>query len=139
AFSGCAGLESVSFPLAESIGYYAFYGCAGLESVSFPNVKIFGNGVFSSTVNTTLVITMGSTAPVVGINTFASITYPKTVTVKVPPTPTPTGYGSIPGVYSGSDNTQNWGNAFRGMGWDGTNYLTSSVNSNITLNIEFIE
>jgi hypothetical protein len=42
-----------------------------------------------------------------------------------------TGYGASP-VNTTADN---WGNAFRGKGWDGTDYLTGTVNSDINLTI----
>ena len=61
--------------------------------------------------------------------------YPITVTVQVPAGTT--SYGTVPATYSGSDSTPNWGNAFRGLGWDGTNYSSGTVNSDITLNIEY--
>jgi hypothetical protein len=70
---------------------------------------------------------------------FASITIPKTVSVLVPPGAT--GYAwfaDLPVTYSGSDSTYDWGNAFRGRGWDGTHFLTGLVNSNITLTIDYI-
>jgi hypothetical protein len=58
----------------------------------------------------------------------------KTVTVKVPASAT--GYGTLPATYSGSGSTQNWGNAFRGMGWSSSGgYDTGTVNSEITLTI----
>jgi hypothetical protein len=68
---------------------------------------------------------------------------PKTVTVKVPSGAA--GYGAIPGTYSGTDYTNNWGNAFRGIGWDGTSYLSDGYDAtyyidmgNITLHIQYI-
>ncbi|MDR0387854.1 MAG: hypothetical protein LBH57_07420, partial [Treponema sp.] len=55
----------------------------------------------------------------------------KTVTVKVPSAAT--GYGSSPT----NPTDDNWGNAFRGKGWDGTSYSGAEVNSNITLYIQY--
>ncbi|MDR2479534.1 MAG: hypothetical protein LBD48_09515, partial [Treponema sp.] len=64
---------------------------------------------------------------------FNFVSFPNTVTVKVPS-------GASGYTYNnGSDTTtQNWGNAFRGMGWEGDPpaYRTGEVNSNITLSIE---
>jgi hypothetical protein len=57
----------------------------------------------------------------------------KSVTVKVPSGAT--GYGTVP-FDNGDTSADNWGNAFRGKGWDGTSYLTGTVNGNITLTIE---
>jgi hypothetical protein len=67
---------------------------------------------------------------------FYGISVSKTVTVKVPSGAT--GYGTIPASYSGTDTSKNWGNAFRGLGRDGTRYLDGSVNGNITLYIQYI-
>jgi hypothetical protein len=58
----------------------------------------------------------------------------KTVTVKVPSGAT--GYGTVPGTYTGSGAADNWGNAFRGMGWDGSSYQGGTVNSNVSLTIQ---
>jgi hypothetical protein len=66
---------------------------------------------------------------------FGDVTTPKTITVKVPSGAT--GYGTIPGPYTGSDTANNWGNAFRGKGWDGTSYLNGGVNEYITLYIQY--
>jgi hypothetical protein len=60
---------------------------------------------------------------------FAGVTVAKTVTVRVPSGAT--GYGVSP-----TDTTVNWGNGFRGMGWDGSSYLTPYINSDISLTIE---
>jgi hypothetical protein len=68
---------------------------------------------------------------------FGQVDSAKTVTVKVPSGAT--GYGTVPGTYTGSDTTDNWGNAFRGKGWSSTNgYGIGTVNTNITLTIEAI-
>jgi hypothetical protein len=53
------------------------------------------------------------------------------VSVKVPSTAL-SAYGPVP-----TNTTENnWGNAFRGRGWDGTAYLTGTVNSKITLTFD---
>jgi hypothetical protein len=67
----------------------------------------------------------------------------KTVTVKVPVDAT--GYGEIPAYYSvhGYDSTENWGNGFRGAGWDGSGFEdswrggTGAINYNMTLIVEY--
>ena len=129
AFYCCDALESVSFPAAESIGLGAFGYCSALESVSFPAVKSIGEYAFSATGGTTLTITMGSAAPTVDSNIFDLVNDPKMVTVLVPTGAT--GYGTSPT----DTTTENWGNAFRGMGWDGSSYLGVTVNSFINLSI----
>jgi hypothetical protein len=59
---------------------------------------------------------------------FDGVTSSKTVTVRGPSGAT--GYGSAPT----DTTTPNWGNAFRGMGWDGSDVIDSgAVNGNITL------
>jgi hypothetical protein len=67
---------------------------------------------------------------------FMGPSVPKTVTVKVPSGAA--GYGTIPATYSGTDHTNNWGNAFRGIGWDGKKYGNGDMNSGITLHIQYI-
>jgi hypothetical protein len=128
AFDGCTALESVSLPMAETIGTYAFHGCTSLESVSIPMATTIGVRVFHNTGTTALTITLGSTVPTVGTDSFSYVTSPKNVTVKRPSSAT--GYGYSPT----NTTTDNWGNAFRGKGWwTGTPYVTGTVNSNIVL------
>ncbi|MDR2370948.1 MAG: leucine-rich repeat domain-containing protein [Treponema sp.] len=136
AFANCATLTSVSLPDATSIGSSAFTNCASLSVADFPQVTSIGPDVFSGTRGTSLTITLGaSTAPTLGNSIFGGITMSKSVTVKVPSSAT--GYGTVP--FNNSDTTSNnWGNAFRGKGWDGTNYLGSLANSNITLTITYL-
>jgi hypothetical protein len=67
---------------------------------------------------------------------FTNFNTAKTVTVLVPSDAE--GYGDIPVVYNGGDNTVTWGNGFRGGGWDGAGFTFSSyINSNITLVIQY--
>jgi hypothetical protein len=81
-------------------------------------------------------VTLGSTAPTLGLNMFYGITAAKTVTVKVPTGAT--GYGTISATYNGSDKTVNWGNGFRGGGWNGSAIMNSSyINTNITVKIRY--
>jgi hypothetical protein len=71
---------------------------------------------------------------------FYNVRSAKTVTVKVPAGAT--GYGTIPATYSGTDTTENWGNGFRGGGWDGTVFVSggaSYINNYITLEVEHLE
>jgi hypothetical protein len=132
AFSGCSTLATVSLPVATIIGESAFASCAVLATVSLPKVTHIKTKAFSSTGTTGLTITLGaSTPPLLGINMFNGVNSSKNVTVKVPSTAA--GYGSSP-----SDTNDNWGNAFRGKGWDGGSgsYLNGTVNANISLTIQ---
>ena len=74
-----------------------------------------------------------ATAPTLGASIFSNIST-KTVTVKVPSGATV--YGALPSTYSGEDETVNWGNGFRGKGWDGSTFTGGSINSNIALTIQ---
>jgi hypothetical protein len=60
----------------------------------------------------------------------------KKVHIKVP-SDADGGYGNIPAAYT-SDTSNNWANAFRGRGWDGTQYLDGYVSSSIILDIDYI-
>ena len=132
AFLECTALESVSFPLAQSIDFAAFSHCTALVSVEFPMAQSIGGAAFSSTGSEALTIYMGDTAPSLGSGLFNGVSS-KSVTVKIPEGAA--GYGTIP--FNNADTTaENWGNAFRGMGWDGTNYLGEPVKENIILTIE---
>jgi hypothetical protein len=114
AFSGCTSLSTVSLPAATNIGDEAFNGCTSLSTLSLPVVTTIGNHVFYDTGTRALDITMGPVAPTVGVGMFLYINF-KNVTVRVPAGAT--GYGTSP-----TDNTtNNWGNAFRFMGWDPNN------------------
>jgi hypothetical protein len=135
AFTFCNALETVSLPGAADIGAYAFSGCTALTALSLPAATSIGERAFYGT-GTTAPLTLGGTPPSVGVGMFNEVDSAKTVTVKVPSGAT--GYGTIPATYTTDTTTNNWGNAFRGKGWDGTSYLTGSVNSNITLNIQYI-
>jgi hypothetical protein len=75
--------------------------------------------------------------PKLGIRLLVGVTSAKTVTVKVP-----SGEIAWSDIISGSPYeettptyTDNWGNAFRGLGWDGT-YQSGTVNDSIKLIIE---
>jgi hypothetical protein len=156
AFYGCTDLFTVDLPKVVTIGNYAFYGCTDLATVDLPKATTIGDAAFEdctalttvdlsaatqigqlafrNTGTTTLTITLGTTAPALGTGMFNGVTTPKNVTVEVPSGAT--GYGTVPGTYTGSDTTNNWGNAFRGMGWDGSSYQSGTVNSNISLTIK---
>jgi hypothetical protein len=130
AFFQCTALKTVSLPVAESIGRLAFYMCNALETASLPAVTSIDSNAFAGTGSTALAITLGGTAPTLGYDMFQDVTGPKTVTVKRPAAAS--AYGPSPA--NSTDN--NWGNAFRGRGWDGKAYLGHEVNGNISLIIE---
>jgi hypothetical protein len=133
AFYQCTGLESVSFPAATSIGDYAFIGCTSLTNVFIPAAISIGNGAFNDTGTTALTVTLGATPPTLGTEIFFYVDIAKNVTVQFPFIGF-AAYGNVPADTEG----QNWGNAFRGMGWNGTAYLDGAVNENITLTYDLI-
>jgi len=130
AFAGGSSLTELDFPAVTDIGADAFFYCITLENAHFPAVTSIGSTAFRVCVSLTT-ITLGDTAPTVGINMFQSITAAQTITVQVPAGAT--GYGILPETYSGDDSTENWGNALRGLGWNGDDYLTGTPNDHITL------
>ena len=134
AFYDCDALTTVNIPAATSIGQKAFASCAALTEVSLPAATSIGFSAFSDTGTSDLIVTLGSTAPTLGASMFSSINDAKTVTVKVPSNATE--YGTLPSTYSGEDETVNWGNGFRGKGWNGSAFTSGSINSNITLTIQ---
>jgi hypothetical protein len=117
-----------------SIGREAFTGCTGLSTLNFPAVASIGMWAFADTGTQALAVILGSTPPSVEEALFWAFDFAKTVAVKVPSGATD--YGTLPGTYTGADATENWGNAFRSKGWNGTNYLDGTVNSNIGLTIQ---
>jgi len=130
AFSNTA-LETINLGRAKTIGDSVFSGCTLLKDVDLRSVTSFGSSVFSQTGDQTLIITLGNIVPTVGINMFDS-GGTKNVTLKIP-SDTVKDYGP-PASYWNSGNS--WYNAFRGKGWDGTNYLSGYVNTNISLMFE---
>jgi hypothetical protein len=74
---------------------------------------------------------------------FSNVDTPKTVTVKVPQdatgyVPTTEPETTLPVTYSGNDDTEAWGNGFRGRGWDGSDFMDSGyINTYITLTIDY--
>jgi hypothetical protein len=138
AFSNCSRLQSASFPLVTTIGSYAFSYCSALVSVNIPKVTEIGAMAFTYTGTAALSITMGSTAPTLGRSIFFLISTTKTVTVKVPTGAS--GYTPFTGTavtVSGTNNTANWANGFRGGGWNGSSFAQySELNQNISVIIQ---
>jgi hypothetical protein len=137
AFETCTALTTASLPAATSIGDHAFYNCSALETLNLPVVASIGEYAFDYTRAEALTLTLGATPPAVEAPTFSTMTPAMTVIVKVPAGAT--GYGTIPAAYTTDTATQNWANAFRGMGWSSTGgYGAGTVNTNITLNIQYL-
>jgi hypothetical protein len=104
--------------------------------VSIPKATSIGATAFANTGMGLLTLTLGSTVPTLGQNMFSQVTAAKAVTVKVPSGAA--AWSGIIGSYTTDTTTGNWGNAFRGKGWDGTSYLSGVVNENIKLTIEYM-
>jgi len=136
-FNGCTNLKKIELPAAKSICSEAFTGCQALEYVDLSSVESIGIFCFLSTGGTSLTIKMGNKAPTVGYRMFDGVSVPKNVTVEIPAGAT--GYGSIPGTYNSGNVTENWGHAFRGIGWNGTSYLTGNPPNSVTLEIKYQE
>ena len=76
----------------------------------------------AKTGSTDLTITLGNTVPTLKLGIFSNITTLKNVTVRV--LTGATGYGTLPGTYTGNNTADNWGNGFRGGGWDGDTIMS---------------
>jgi hypothetical protein len=148
AFEACYNLINVNIPKVKTIEREAFFHTK-LQNIYIPEVNHIGTQALLSSFSQ---ITLGKTAPLVDGLLFSVGENPRTVTVRVPQGAT--GYGDIPKTFIGGDIIKNWGNAFRGMGWNPSkaNQLlaegyyydsegygpVSLINSNITLVIEYI-
>ena len=129
AFFRCTNLQTALFPAVTNIGNDAFSQCVSLQTADFSAVASIGAWAFAQTGNTTLFITMGANAPTLGTDIFTSWNEPKNVTIRVPSGAT--GYGTSPT----DEYDDNWGNGFRGGGWNGTNMLGGYVHTAINLTI----
>jgi hypothetical protein len=137
-FKNFTGLTSVSGEHVTTVGGYAFYNCSALETVSLPVATSIGSAAFSSFSSTgtqELTITLGNTVPTLGNRMFNGVTADKTVTVKVPSGVS--AWNDKTGAFTGTDTTVNWGNGFRGGGWDGSAFVSNGVvNDNINLTVK---
>ena len=133
-FKHFSNLVAVGAAYSTDIGDYAFAGCTSLEEVVLGSAARIGKNVFQNTGTTGLYIYLGVTPPAVGIDLFSGVPGTKNVTVS-----SRSGAATAYGVdeYSNSNSTSNnWGNAFRGKGWNGTAYQGGTVNTNVQLNFE---
>jgi uncharacterized repeat protein (TIGR02543 family) len=140
AFKGCTSLRSVDLPQATYIGINAFEGCTTLQSLNIPTVTTIYGYAFMNTGTATLSITMGSVAPGLSDLIFYQTAAPKTVIVKIPTgatgySPASSPFSGTAVTVSGTDAAANWGNGFRGGGWNGT-MGTGSINQNISVIIQ---
>ena len=141
AFEELPGLSTANFPAVISIDEHAFKNCVKLNTLHIPSVEYIESEAFAvdsyNIFDSSLNITFGHTAPNLGTNIFFGAE--KIINVYVPKNAN--GYGKVPAIYEGGDTEQNWGNGFRGKGWDGHigGYNVGAVNSGITLNIMFTD
>jgi hypothetical protein len=98
-----------------------------------PSVTSIGSFCFIDTGTMPLKVTLGATPPTLGENIFYMNGGPvsKTVTVEVPSGAT--GYGTLP--LTVSDTDESWANGFRGGGWDGNNFTTTSDRIKTSVNL----
>ncbi|MDR0732148.1 MAG: leucine-rich repeat domain-containing protein, partial [Treponema sp.] len=135
AFFGCTALTTMDLPKAATIKKGAFDRCTALTTVNLSAATTIENEVFSHTGAQALTVTLGTAVPTLEWHIFALVDVAKPVTVRVPAGAA--AWSGKTGTFSGADTTDNWGNGFRGGGWNGSALLNSSpVNSNITLTIE---
>ena len=137
AFMYCDNLREVDLPAVETFFGGSFANCYSLQFLNIPSIRSISQGLFVNTGIQSLIITMGTTPPTLGIEIFYGITSNKPVTVKVPVGAT--GYSPadiIPFSVSGTDSNVNWGNGFRGMGWTGSAFDGGTLNTYIMLTIE---
>jgi len=141
AFQEIESLKIAGFPSALTIGEHAFKNCVNLNDIDIPSVQYIESEAFAvdsgDSSDSPLNITFGNTAPNLGTSIFFGAK--KIIHVLVPKGAN--GYGKVPAIYEGENNEQNWGNGLRGKGWDGHTggYNVGAVNSDITINIIFIE
>jgi hypothetical protein len=128
---GATALTTADFPEVTAIGDQAFRDCTSLTTVKLPAATSIGGQVFRDTGTRALTVTLGETAPALGVGTFYLVALTKNVTVQVPSGAS--GYGSSP-----TNTAPNWGNGFRGGGWTGAGFGSAGlVNTKINLRIEY--
>jgi hypothetical protein len=153
AFSDTA-LTELSLPNVRTIASNAFNRCDNLTSVYMPMINSLERAFSVSSDHTPapLTITLGQIPPIRIAEGFFAGGPERTIIVLVPYGAL--GYAELPLTGSatepitgritveGDDQTRNWGNAFRGLGWFGSDLNQGSVmshgtiNENITIHIE---
>jgi hypothetical protein len=129
------GKTLIAYPSAQgpvtlnditTIGGSAFYLCPALTSVTLPETTSIGSNAFWHTGNKALTITLGDTAPTLGVSLFFGVTT-KIVTIK-----RPSGAAALYGSAPANTTDDTWGG-----GWNGSAMTDSSgVNGNINLSFE---
>jgi hypothetical protein len=127
AFGSCYSLIYANIPKVQIIKQQAFLYCS-LQSLNIPDIKYLGVQSLAFR-KFAIEFIFGEVAPKIDYSvlyTPISGTTSHSITVKIPQGAA--GYGEIPNDYIGGDTSKNWGNAFRGMGWnpDKANMVISS-------------
>jgi hypothetical protein len=121
------GLTSVSLPAAVTIGGGAFAN-NGLTSVSLPAAKTIGDFAFNGCRALTS-ITLGTTPPTLGYRILDNVE--GSILVKIP-SGSQTAY-DVSGYSNSARDNVNWGNGFRGRGWNGTSCIIRDTNPYVKL------
>jgi hypothetical protein len=126
-------LRELSLPSATTFGTSAFEGCKALSVIDIPAAKSIQLTAFADTGTTALTVTLGASPPTLGNRIFYmnDSTVNKTVTVRVP-SGAVDAYSPIP---PNNTTDSNWGNGFRGRGWNGSSIMANEpqLNTKITL------
>ena len=129
AFEGLQDLTTVTAESVTTIEAQAFQNQSSLTHIYVPALASIGSGAFNGCTGLGAV-RLGAVPPAVGTGLFGGITSSQTIAISRPSTAA-SAYGTAPDKEN--TVTENWGNAFRGKGWDGSTYLDGSVNGNISL------
>jgi hypothetical protein len=133
-FVGFNQLMNIEGAGIQTIGSYAF-GSTVLRTASFPAATFIDGYAFANlnplnSIPFHFTITLGATAPTLGIDIFHGA-YVSTITVKRPSSAA-AGYGSAP-----TNTTDNiWGNGFRYGGWNGSAMLSGGMTRSTDLYLE---
>jgi DUF971 family protein len=150
AFWNCTALIQATFPMVATVGSGAFEGCTFLTRVDLPSVTRIGAEVFadagaqfqttSLSSSPALRVILGKEPPNLGVALFVHLhTGALHVRVEIPLDANKSSYDPTDvGVFSGTDNTDVWGNGFRGAGWNGSSIIESSYrNTAVVLRIAY--
>jgi hypothetical protein len=99
--------------------------------VDLPAATSIKRSAFEYTGNTTLTVTLGNAVPALEEKMFDGVSVTKNVTVKVPSAAS--AWSGKTGNFTGSDTSDNWGNGFRGGGW---NQDSSGIANSLFVNNE---